>query len=135
MKTPTRIYRQYDCTEKLLKQLLLGAIDDIFVGSLRNRHIRYTNITTLQLLTHLYIVYNKINTSNLESNTTMMKQPYDVDLPIDTIFDQIEDAVEYTSVGNAPFTPVHVIKTTYKVTFMSDMFTNKCKFWTRNPCA
>ena len=89
----TKLYKQYDTTDKALKQLLLGAVDDMFVRSLRNRHIGYANVTTLELLTHLYTVYAKINTADLEANTARMKVPYDVNLPIETFFDQIEDAI------------------------------------------
>ena len=45
--TATKLYKQYDATDKALKQLLLGAVDDMFVRSLRNRHIGYVNVTTL----------------------------------------------------------------------------------------
>ena len=129
----TKLYRQYDTTDKALKQLLLGAVDDMFVRSLRNRHIGYANVTTLALLTHLYTVYAKINTADLEANTARMKVPYDVNLPIETFFDQIEDAIEYASAGNAPFTPVQVVNTAYNVIFTTGMFNDDCKLWKRKP--
>ena len=107
----SRLHRQYDRTDKALKQLLLGAVDNMFVRSLRNRHIGYANVTTLELLTHLYSTYAKISAADLEANTARMKLPYDVNLPIETMFDQIEDAVEFASAGNAPFTAVQVVNT------------------------
>ena len=131
----TKLYKQYDTTDKALKQLLLGAVDDMFVRSLRNRHIGYANVTTLALLTHLYTVYAKINAADLEANTARMKEPYDVNLPIETFFDQIEDAVEFASAGNAPFTPVQVVNTAYNVIFTTGMFHDDCKLWKRKPAA
>ena len=77
----------------------------MFVRSLRNRHIRYANVTTLQILTHLYTTYAKIKPSNLDANHNRMKASYDVNLPIEAFFDQIEDSIEFASVGNAPSTP------------------------------
>ena len=43
----TGLHKQYDATNKALKQLLHVAVNDMFFRSLRNRHIRYANITTL----------------------------------------------------------------------------------------
>ena len=64
-----------------------------------------------------------------------MKAPYDVNLPIETFFDQIEDAIEYASAGNAPFTPVQVVNTAYNVIFTTGMFNDDCKIWKRKPAA
>ena len=95
--TATKLFKQYDATDKALKQLLLGAVDDMFVRSLRNRHIGYANVTTLQILTHLYTTYAQIKPSDLDANHDRMKAPYDCNLPIETFFDQIEDAVAQQS--------------------------------------
>ena len=59
----------------------------MFVRSLRNRHIRYANATTLELLTHLFTGYAKINATNLEPNTAKMTILYDVNLLVETLFD------------------------------------------------
>ena len=106
-----------------MKELLLSAVDDIFVRSLRNRHIRYVNVTTLQLFTHLYTVYAKISADDLKANTFRMKLPYDINLPIETFFDQIKDAVEFAAVGSAPFIPVQVVNTAYNVIFQQACLT------------
>ena len=129
----TRLHKQYDATDKALKQRLLGVVDNMFVRSLRNRHIGYANVTTLQLLTDLYTVYTKISAANLKNNTSRMKIPYDVNLPIETFFDQIEDAVEFASADNAPFIPVQVVNTAYNVIFSTGMFNDDCTMWKRKP--
>ena len=105
----------------------------MFVCSLRNRRIDYANVTTLQLLAHMYTIYAKISAAGLESNTTRMKISYDVNLPIDTFFDQIKDAAEFTVAGNAPFIPVQVVNTAYNVVFSTGMFNDDCKIWKRKP--
>ena len=133
--TAMKLYKQYDATDKALKQLLIGAVNDMFIRSLRNRHIGYANVTTLQLITHLYRTYAKINTGDLEANSTRMKERYDCNLPIETFFDQIEDAVEYASAGNAPFTPVQVVNTAFNVIFRTGLFNDDCKVWKRKPDA
>ena len=133
--TATKLFKQYDATDKALKQLLLGAVDDMFVRSLRNRHIGYANVTTLQILTHLYTTYAQIKPSDLDANHDRMKAPYDCNLPIETFFDQIEDAVEFASAGNAPFTPIQVVNTAFNTIASTGMFQDDCKLWKRKPAA
>ena len=129
----TRLHKQYDSADKTLKQLLLGAVDDMLVCSLRNRHIGYANVTSLKLLTHLYTVYAKISAANLKENTSRIKIPYDVNLPIETFFDQIEVTVEFAGAGNSPFTSVQVVNTAYNVIFSTGIFNDNCKIWKRKP--
>ena len=128
-----KLYKQYNATDKALKQLLLGAVDDMFVRSLRNRHIRHTNVTTLQILTHLYTTYAKIKPSDLDANHDRMNAPYDADLLIKASFNQIEDSIDFASAGNAPFTPVQVVNTAFNVTASTGMFQDNCKIWKRKP--
>ena len=107
----------------------------MFVRSLRNRHIGCTNVTALELLTHLYTVYAKISAADLEANTARMKVSYDVNLPIEIFFDQIEDAIELAAAGNTPFTPGQVVNTAYNVIFSTGIFNDDCKIWKRKPTA
>merc|ERR1740124_215214 len=41
--TATRLFQQYDATNRALKQQLLGAVDDMFVSVLFDPHIGYAN--------------------------------------------------------------------------------------------
>jgi len=70
--TATRLFQQYDATDRALKQQLLGAVDNMFVSALSDSHAGYANISTLQLLTHLYNTYAKITDYDLEENKEAM---------------------------------------------------------------
>ena len=132
LSNATGIHKHYDSTDETLKQLLLCAVNDMFVRSLRNIYIGYANVTTLELITYLYTVYAKISAADLEANNTRMKVPYDVNLPINTFFDQIGDAVEFATAGNAPFTPVQVVNTAYNVIFIQAFLTTIVRFGKEN---
>ena len=49
----SKLYKEYDDIDKVLKQLLIGAVDSIFFTSMRHCYIGLANFTTLQILTHL----------------------------------------------------------------------------------
>ena len=75
----------------------------------KNRYIGYANVSTKQLLSHLFTTYGRISGSDLRQNEASMMIPYDVNLPIEVLFDQIEDGLDFADAGNRPFTPEQVV--------------------------
>ena len=71
----TRVYKLFDSTYREIKQLILGAVDYMFVRALRNLHIRYANITLLQLMAHIYATYTQITAADLEKNGGKLRHP------------------------------------------------------------
>ena len=131
-------YKEYqECTrtDQALKQLLLGAVDDIYVSSLRNQYTGYTTLSTMNILTHLYDAYGQITDLDLDNNEKRMKTPYDPNLPIDNLFHQIEAAEEFAITGNSPFTARQIVNTAFLLIFASNAYNDECKEWKRRPQA
>ena len=118
----TRVYKLFDSTDKAIKQFILGAVDDMFVQALHNHHIGYAKVTLLQILAHLYATYAQITAADLETNGDRIKAPYNVNLPTENVFDQIKDRVEFSDVGNSPYTPTQVVNTAFNVLFKTGIF-------------
>ena len=74
----TKLYCEYDSTDKALKSLLIYAVDETYIRYLRDKYIGYDNITTLQMLTLLYTVYAKITKGDIEENDKHIHADYDV---------------------------------------------------------
>jgi hypothetical protein len=127
----TNLFKQYDLADKALKQLLLGAVDDMFVRCLQTKYIGYLNVSTRQILDHLYSQYARISAADLQENDVAFKTAYDPNLPIETLFDQIENAVNYAAAGNTPYSPQQVVATAYQLLFATGMFPDECKVWKR----
>ena len=51
--------------EKALRSLLIDAVDETYIRSLRYKYIGYAKITTKEMLAHLYLAYAKISYGNL----------------------------------------------------------------------
>ena len=64
-----------------------------------------------------------------------MKTPYDANLPMETMFGQIEAAVEYAAAGNTPYTPQQVLVTAFQLVFQTGIYADDCKVWKRKPAA
>ena len=123
----SKIFHEYNNTDKALKQLLLSVVDDMFTRALKNRFIGYANVSTKQLLTHLFQTYGKITGSDLRLNDQAMNQAYDVNLPIEILFDQIEDGLDFADAGGHPKTPEQIVMTGQQLIQETGMFPDDLK--------
>ena len=131
----TKLFNQYDACDRALKQLLIGAVDDMFINALCDPHVGYANITTLQLLTHLYDTYGRITDVDLRKNQEIMTEPFDVNLPVETFFRRIEECVDFAAHGRTPFTPEQVVSSAAYTIQKSGLFHDDMREWRRLPAA
>ena len=129
----SNLFHEFNNTDKALKQQLLGAMDDMFTCALKNRFIGYANVTTKQLLTHLFTTYGKITGNDLRLNDASMNRAYNVNLPIEVLFDQIEDGMDYADADNHPKTPAQIVMTGQQLIQETGMFADNLKLWKRLP--
>ena len=88
---------------------MLAFFEEMYVRSLRHWYTGYSQTRTQQLLSHIYVTYANISPSDLQSNDTKLHPPYDANHPVENLFDQVENAVEYAAAGNTPYSPEQVI--------------------------
>ena len=62
-----------------------------------------------------------------------MKRKWDATTPIELLFDQIEDAQDYTSVAGQPYTATQALMTTYNLIYTTGLFFDDCKECNRRP--
>lgn len=91
-----------------------------------------------KLIERLLSTYSLITLADLALNKKRLRQEYDPSLPIETLFKQIDDAVNYANAGNAPYTPAQVLATTiapYPRPSSRASFQRSCLdgFWSERP--
>ena len=74
------------------------------------------------MLRHLYDNYTKISAAELALNDDAMKKDYDANLPIKSLFDQIDTAVEYAAAGGAPYTSEQIVTIAFQLVFQTGLF-------------
>ena len=67
--------------DKALKQHLLGAVEEIYVRSLKENYAEYRNLTFLEVIDHLKANYYKITPVDLKLNTARMNAPHNINEP------------------------------------------------------
>ena len=64
----TAVFNKYNRTDKALCQMLIAAVDEVFIRSLRHHYAGYGTTTTHSILDHIYATYAKISSANLQDN-------------------------------------------------------------------
>jgi hypothetical protein len=99
----TQVYHTYNNVDQAIKKLLIEAFDDAYLNALSNEIVGYANCTSLQILTHLLNFYAMIAPTELTQNYERLNTPYDPNQPIETLFQQIQDARAFAVSGGQPY--------------------------------
>ena len=97
------LIKEYNDTDMAIKLLLMSEFRETYIRALQDRYVGYENVTTLEILTHLYTNYAKITLNNLQENVDEMKAPWDPNQPFETLVDQVYDGMDYKSARNNPY--------------------------------
>ena len=134
-KQEKAIFDLYSNAETKLKQQLINAIPEAYINSLRHSLTGYANVTTKQLVTHLRSTYGEPTPKELEDNRTTFHAPYDVDSPMVTLYQQVEDAATLAEQGNIPYTTEQILQNAYALLLNTGVYNDACKDWRKKPNA
>ena len=131
----TALFKQYDSADKSLKKMLLIKVEEMFVRSLQTMYGGYLNVSTRNILNNLYSEYARISAADLQNKDVALKTAYDPNQRIESLFDQVENALNYAAAGNTPYSPAQVVATAFQILFATSMFLENCKTRKRKPDA
>jgi hypothetical protein len=134
-KESLRLWREYKHVNAALKQQLIRAVDRLYIRTLQHRHTGFANVTTRQLIQHLLNTYGNITPTELAHNDIKFRTAYKPAQPIEALFSQPEDAMDYTDAGGNPYTAARVVTNAYSIMFSTGLFPEACREWRRQPPA
>ena len=92
-----------------------------------NRYTGYVQISTSDLLVHLYTTYSEIGPDDLEENEKRMKELYDAIDAVEVLFNQIEDAVEFAYNSAQLYIDLQVLRVAFNLMFDTGQFIRSCE--------
>jgi hypothetical protein len=123
------VYRTYHNVNQAIKKLIIESFDDAYFNALSDEIVGYKKCTSLQLLTHLLTYYAMIVPTELTHNYERLNTPYDPNQPIETLFQQIQDARAFAVAGGQPYGAAMVVNVAYTLIFNTGLFTDACRAW------
>jgi hypothetical protein len=115
--------------------VLIRAVDQLCIGTLQHRHTGFANVTTRQLIQHLLNTYGNITPTGLAHNDIKFRTAYEPAQPIEALFYQLEDVMDYADAGGNPYTAAQVVTNAYSIMFSTGLFPEACREWRRQPPA
>ena len=134
-KENLRLWKLYTHVDAALKQQLVNGVNQMYLRTLENRHTGFAAVTTRQLIDHLLNTYGNLTPTDLASNDAHFRTAYDPSQPIESLYAQIEDAMDLAATGPTPYTPEQVVANAYSLVFSTGMFPEACREWRRRPVA
>jgi hypothetical protein len=111
------VYRTYHNVDQAIKKLIIESFDDAYLNALSNEIVGYSNCTSLQLITRLLTYYAMIAPTELTHNYERLNTPYDPNQPIESLFQQIQDARAFAVAGGQPYGAAIIVNVAYTVVF------------------
>jgi hypothetical protein len=125
----TQVYRTYHNVDQAINKLIIESFDDAYLNALSDEIVGYANCTSLQLLTHLLKYYAMISSTELTQNYERLNAPYDPNQPIETLFQQIQDARSFAVAGGKPYGAAMIFNVAYTLVFNTGFFLDACRAW------
>ena len=127
LDTASALFNEYDCTGKALRQNLLTTVDKMSTRSLQHKYVRYGLTTTRTILDQLYATYANISSAYLQENDAFFRTPYDINQPIKSIFDRVENCGDYAAYRNNPYSLKKVIGIAFQLVYHTGIFVDDYK--------
>jgi hypothetical protein len=128
-------YRTYTSVQQALKKQIISVFEPIYLDILNDNMVGYANISARDMLDHLFETYGNITAVDVEINFEHMRQAWDPQQPVETLFKQIQDCAEYSEAGGVPIGPSHQINVRYAQIFATGQFMSACRRWNEKPSA
>jgi hypothetical protein len=128
-KEATQVYRTYHNVDQAIKKLIIESFNNAYLNALPDEIVGYANCTSLQLLTHLLTYYAMIAPTELTQNYERLDAPYNPNQPIETLFQQIQDARAFAVAGGQPYGAAMIVNVAYTLVFNTGLFPDACRAW------
>jgi hypothetical protein len=89
-------YRTYTSVQQALKKQIISVFEPMFLDILNDNMVGYANISSRDMLNHLFKAYGNITAVDLEINFEHMRRSWDPKQPVETLFKQIQDCADYS---------------------------------------
>jgi hypothetical protein len=125
----------YTSLQQALKKQIIGVFEPMYLEILNENMVGYANISAREILDHLFETYGNITAVDLEINFEHMRQAWDPQHPVETLFKRIQDCADYSEAGGVPIGPSQQINVGYARIFETGHFMSPCRRWTEKPAA
>jgi hypothetical protein len=128
-------YRTYTSVQQALKKQIISVFEPMYLDVLNDNMVGFANISTREMLDHLFATYGNITAVDLEINFEHMRRAWDAQQPVESLFKQIQDCADYSEAGGFLIGHPQQINVGYANIFATGHFMSACRRWNEKPLA
>jgi hypothetical protein len=124
-----KTYRTCTSVQQALKKQIISVFEPIYLDILNDNIVGYAKISPRGMVDHLFETYGNITAVDLEINFEHMRQAWDPQQPVETLFKQIQDCADYSESGGVLIGHPQQINVGYAKIFATGHFMSACCRW------
>jgi hypothetical protein len=128
-KDDKQAFKTYHDVDKTLRSLLLAAVPRNYVMALHDPTMGFSLVTTLQLLTHLWINFGKITNEEALANMATLDAPWNPATPIEDLFARATAAVTFAIYARDPLSEITIMRRLFRVINATGKYNLACNAW------
>jgi hypothetical protein len=128
-------YRTCTSVQQALKKQIISVFEPMYLDILNDNMVGYAEISSKDMLDHLFEFYSNITAVDLEINFEHMRRAWDPQQPVETLFKQIQDGADYFEAGGVLIDQPQQINIGYAKIFSTGHFMSACRRWNEKPTA
>jgi hypothetical protein len=105
----------------------------MYLEILNDDMVGFANISAREMWDHLFMTYGNIAAVDLEHNLEQMHRAWDPQQPVESLFKQIQECVEFSEAGGVITGHPRQINVGYAKIFATVHFMSTCLRWNENP--
>ena len=123
-------------TEKALIAQIVESIDQIYLRALLNRTTGQYSSDIRAVLLHLFATHGKITPQQVKAKEmSTFNMHYDISLPVDTVFNTIDDLADLAEHALSPMTSQQMMDMVYVIFARQPILQQDLRLWNRRPPA
>jgi hypothetical protein len=101
----------------------------MYIEILNDDLVRFANTTSQDMLDHIFLSYGSITDVDIEQNFENMRKAWDPQQPVETLFKQIQDCIDFAEAGGVAIRAAQKLSSAYSKIFKSGKFNSACRRW------
>jgi hypothetical protein len=122
-------YRTYTSVQQALKKQIISVFEPMYLDVLNDNMVGFANISARDMLDNLFSTYGNITAVDLEINFEHMRQAWDPQQPVESLFKKIQDCADYFEADGVLIGHPQQINVGYAKIFATGHFMMACRRW------
>jgi hypothetical protein len=125
----TTDFKTYNTVQSAVKKQIITVIEPMYIEILNDDLVGFASTTSRDMLDHLFLSYVSITAVDIEQNFENMRKAWDPQQPVETLFKQIQDRVDFAEAGGVAIGAAQKLTSAYSKIFKSGKFNSACRRW------